>query len=106
MIEVRVTEESGYPGPFCSRLFRRGRFKVGRVDLSPLWKVSEAELKRCLIFQRGDNKEKTKMVGPSPSQTGKMREVREENKDGKILLLLRKVQGLVVKGLCPFFKTG
>jgi len=33
LIEVRIIEEPGYPGPSPFRLFTRGRFKVGRVDL-------------------------------------------------------------------------
>jgi len=46
---------------------------------------------RCLTFRRGYEKEKTKMVGYISSQREKMLEVRQENKDGKILLLVREV---------------
>jgi len=31
-VDVRITEEPGYPGPSSFRLFKRGGFKVGRVE--------------------------------------------------------------------------
>jgi len=49
LIEVRIIEEPGYPGSFCSRLFRRGRFKVERFRV-----VVEGERHKILIKKRNE----------------------------------------------------
>jgi len=49
-VEGRITEEPSYPGPSSFRLFRRGRFKVGRFTKKKKqkwWDLRHRKEKRC-----------------------------------------------------------